>query len=102
MDIVETLRDDSEITVVLVLHDIDQAARYADYMVALKDGAIHERGRPDDVVTEALLAEVFGIEAEVERTERGPRIEPIRAHHEDDPASDGRSNTNRDESAPEP
>jgi len=84
MDIVETLRDDSEVTVVLVLHDIDQAARYADHMVALKEGEIYARGPPEEVVTEDLLAEVFEIDAEVERTERGPRIVPLRARHGDD------------------
>jgi len=82
MDIVERLRDDSDITVVLVLHDIDQAARHADHMVALKDGAIHARGTPQAVVTEDLLAEVFEVDAEVEVTDRGPRIIPHRARHE--------------------
>jgi iron complex transport system ATP-binding protein len=89
MGIVETLRDESDITVVLVLHDIDQAARYADHMVALKDGAIHARGPPAEVVTEELLAEVFAIDADVELTERGPRIEPLRARHVDDPPRGG-------------
>jgi len=89
MDIVRTLRDESEITVVLVLHDIDQAARYADHMVALSDGAIYERGSPEEVVTEDLLAEVFEIEAEVETTDRGPQIVPIRARHDDGPAPTG-------------
>ena len=84
MEIVRTLRDESDITVVLVLHDIDQAARYADYMVALKNGEIHARGAPDDVVTEELLADVFEIDATVERTERGPRIEPLRPLHDDE------------------
>jgi len=82
MGIVETLRDESDITVVLVLHDIDQAARYADHMVALKDGEIHAHGPPEDVVTEELLAEVFEVEARVEPTERGPRVEPLRARHD--------------------
>jgi iron complex transport system ATP-binding protein len=81
MGIVETLRDESDITVVLVLHDIDQAARYADHMVALKDGAIYARGPPEAIVTEELLAEVFAIDAEVEHTERGPRIVPLRPRH---------------------
>jgi len=81
MGIVETLRDDSDVTVVLVLHDIDQAARYADHVVALKDGAIYARGPPEEVVTEGLLAEVFEIDAEVELTERGPRIVPLRPRH---------------------
>jgi iron complex transport system ATP-binding protein len=82
MDIVQTLRDDSETTVVLVLHDINQAARYADHMIALKDGRIHARGPPADVVTTELLAEVFEIDARVDRTDRGPRIEPLRARHD--------------------
>jgi iron complex transport system ATP-binding protein len=84
MEIVATLRDESDITVVLVLHDIDQAARYADHMVALREGAIHARGPPEEVVTEDLLAEVFEIDARVESTERGPRIEPLRPRHDDD------------------
>jgi iron complex transport system ATP-binding protein len=87
MEIIETLRDQSDITVVLVLHDIDQAARYADRMVALKDGSIYARGSPQEVVTEELLAEVFEIDANVELTERGPRIDPLRPRHGDD--SDG-------------
>ena len=89
MGIVETLRDESDITVILVLHDINQAARYADHMVALKEGAIHARGSPKEVVTEELLAEVFEIDARVERTEHGPRIEPLRARHDDDETESG-------------
>jgi iron complex transport system ATP-binding protein len=86
MEVVETLRDEREVTVVLVLHDVDQAARFADHMVALRDGRIHARGPPEEVVTEGLLADVFGVDARVERTDRGPRIEPLRARHD---AGDG-------------
>ncbi|QPV63832.1 ABC transporter ATP-binding protein [Halosimplex litoreum] len=93
MDIVRTLRDESDITVVLVLHDIDQAARYADHMVALREGAIYERGAPEEVVTEDLLAEVFEIEAEVDTTERGPQIVPIRARHDDESAPTGEASS---------
>jgi iron complex transport system ATP-binding protein len=84
MEIVETLRDESAITIVVVLHDIQQAARLADEMVALKEGTIRARGSPADVVTEELLAAVFEIDAAVESTPRGPRIEPLRARHDDE------------------
>lgn len=82
MEIVRTLKEEREITVVVVLHDIDQAARYADHVFALKEGRIQARGTPEEVVTEELLAEVFGVDAAVEPTERGPRVTPIRARHE--------------------
>jgi iron complex transport system ATP-binding protein len=88
MDIVETLRDERDITVVVVLHDIDQAARYADTVVALCDGEIRARGPPDDVITEELLVEVFDIDAEVEHTGRGPRVTPLRAIHDGDVTTD--------------
>ena len=81
MEIIETLRDESEVTVVVVLHDIEQAARLADRMVALKDGEVRARGPPEDVVTEELLADVFRVDAEVVEAENGPRVTPLRARH---------------------
>ncbi len=54
-----------ERTVVTVLHDLNQAARYADFLVAMKDGRIVARGRPEEVVTAGLVREVFGLEAVV-------------------------------------
>ena len=82
MEIIETLRDESDVTVVVVLHDIEQAARLADRMIALKDGEVRARGPPSEVVTEDLLAEVFRVDAEVVATENGPRVTPLRARHE--------------------
>ncbi|WP_432008554.1 ABC transporter ATP-binding protein [Streptomyces bacillaris] len=52
-------------TVVTVLHDLNQAARYADHLVAMKEGRIVAEGRPEDVVTAGLVREVFGLEAVV-------------------------------------
>jgi len=83
MEIVETLREASDKTVVVVLHDLQQAARLADKVVALQDGAVQGRGSPEAVVTEELLADVFEIEAEVVPTERGPQITPLRPLHDD-------------------
>jgi iron complex transport system ATP-binding protein len=83
MEIIETLRDESEVTVVVVLHDIEQAARLADHVVALADGEVRARGPPEEVVTEELLSEVFRVDADVVATDRGPRVTPIRARHEE-------------------
>ncbi|MFF9316734.1 ABC transporter ATP-binding protein [Streptomyces sp. NPDC014735] len=50
-------------TVVTVLHDLNQAARYADHLVAMKTGRIVAEGHPKDVVTAELVHEVFGLDA---------------------------------------
>ncbi|MGC5363198.1 ABC transporter ATP-binding protein [Streptomyces sp. DT24] len=52
-------------TVVTVLHDLNQAARYADHLVAMKEGRIIAEGPPKDVVTADLVREVFGLSAVV-------------------------------------
>jgi iron complex transport system ATP-binding protein len=78
MDVVCELRDDVGTTVVVVLHDIEQAARYADEMVVLSEGVVAARGPPAEIVTADLLADVFGIEATVETDSQGVRIRPVR------------------------
>jgi iron complex transport system ATP-binding protein len=52
-------------TVVMVLHDINQATRYAHHLVALKAGHVVAQGKPTEMLSSALLREVFGIEADV-------------------------------------
>ncbi|NHI16532.1 ABC transporter ATP-binding protein [Microbacterium excoecariae] len=52
-------------TLVAVLHDLNQAARYADHIIAMKDGEVVATGTPDAVITEALVADVFGLDARV-------------------------------------
>ncbi|MDZ7849443.1 MAG: ABC transporter ATP-binding protein [Halodesulfurarchaeum sp.] len=78
LEVVRQLNRDREVTVCVVLHDLQQAARFADYVVALQDGQVYDWGPPSAVVDEALLAEVFDVEAKVSNGDV-PRIEPRRA-----------------------
>lgn len=52
-------------TVVAVLHDLQQAVRYADHLIVMKDGEVVAEGSPDEIVTSALIEEVFGISVQV-------------------------------------
>jgi iron complex transport system ATP-binding protein len=72
------LNEERGVTVCVVLHDIGQAARFADNLIALRDGTPYEWGPPDEVVTPDLLEDVFGVEAEVGFGPEGPTIVPRR------------------------
>ncbi|GHB68342.1 cobalamin/Fe3+-siderophore ABC transporter ATP-binding protein [Streptomyces xanthochromogenes] len=65
MDLVRQLNHERGRTVVMVLHDLNQAARYADHLVAMKAGRIVAEGRPEEVVTAELVREVFGLDSVV-------------------------------------
>ncbi|MFD7090209.1 ABC transporter ATP-binding protein [Streptomyces sp. NPDC059896] len=65
LDLVRRLNHDQGRTVVIVLHDLNQAARYADHLVTMKAGRIVAEGRPGEIVTAELVREVFGLESVV-------------------------------------
>jgi len=58
-------------TACTVAHDLELAARYADRLLVMSDGRIIADGAPDDVVTPTLIAEVFGMQAAVDRNPGG-------------------------------
>ena len=49
----------------MVVHDLNHASRYAQHMVAIKSGKVISEGTPTEVMTPAVLREVFGIEADI-------------------------------------
>ncbi|MEY7973281.1 ABC transporter ATP-binding protein [Saccharomonospora xinjiangensis] len=65
LDLVARLRAERGLTVVTVLHDLAQAARYADRVVALKDGGVYAEGPAEEVVDADLLYAVFGVRGRV-------------------------------------
>ncbi|GGY31276.1 hypothetical protein GCM10010384_43110 [Streptomyces djakartensis] len=62
------------VTTVVALHDLNLAAMYCDQVVVLSGGRVVTCGTPGDVVTEELIAEVYGVRAAVSR--EGPRRRP--------------------------
>jgi iron complex transport system ATP-binding protein len=83
LDLVDRLHHDRGRTVVMVLHDLSLAARYADHLVAMRDGRIVAQGAPREVVTPELLADVFGLHAAVlpDPVSDGVLVVPIGTRH---------------------
>ncbi|WP_436738258.1 ABC transporter ATP-binding protein [Streptomyces sp. BBFR102] len=65
LDLVRRLNREQGRTVVLVLHDLNQAARYADHLIALREGRVVAEGAPAEVVTADLVRDIFGLECVV-------------------------------------
>ncbi|WP_062465880.1 ABC transporter ATP-binding protein [Demequina maris] len=65
MDLLHRLNTRQERTIVMVVHDLHQAARYAHHVIAMRDGVVAAAGAPGDVLTEELIRDVFSLEARV-------------------------------------
>ncbi len=65
MDLVVRLNREEGRTIVMVLHDINEAARVSDRLVAMRDGRIIGDGDPSDILTSDLLAELYGIDCDL-------------------------------------
>ncbi|BAU97061.1 ferric enterobactin transport ATP-binding protein [Corynebacterium suranareeae] len=63
LELCRKLNRNSGHTLVAVLHDLNQAARYADHIIAMKDGEVVASGSPDAVITEELVRTVFGVDS---------------------------------------
>ena len=65
LDLVRRLNREEGRTLVVVLHDLNQAARFADHLIVMKDGEVASHGSPGEILTEELLSDVFALEARV-------------------------------------
>ena len=52
-------------TVIVVLQDLNQACRYCDYLIVMKQGKVVKEGSPEDIFTEQLLTDVFSLHTKV-------------------------------------
>lgn len=70
LELLQMLNEEQGRTIVMVLHDLNQAARFADYMIALKEGEIVKAGSCEEVMNHEVLKKVFNIDAEIGRDPR--------------------------------
>ncbi|MCA2208677.1 ABC transporter ATP-binding protein [Nocardia rosealba] len=83
LDLVDRLHAEFGRTVVMVLHDLNLAIRYSDELVVMASGRIVAQGKPADIITAELLAEVFGLDAKVltDPVSGRPMVVPIGTRH---------------------
>jgi iron complex transport system ATP-binding protein len=82
LDLLVDLNRREQRTIVLVLHDLNHAARYSHHLIAMRGGQLVAEGPPADVVTEALVHDVFGMRSRVieDPVSRTPMVVPIGRH----------------------
>lgn len=73
MRTVRALAEDGKI-IVCVLHDLSQAARWADEVIVLSQGALYRQGAPAETVTPSMLSDVYGVVARVDASGGFPQI----------------------------
>lgn len=83
LDLLTDLNRTRGTTVVMVLHDLNLAARYADHLIALAAGRIHAAGTPAEVLTEETVGTVFGLRSRIieDPVSGKPLMLPIGRHH---------------------
>ncbi|MDQ1184481.1 ABC transporter ATP-binding protein [Agrobacterium larrymoorei] len=83
LDLLTDLNQTHGTTIVMVLHDLNLAARYADHLVAMLEGRPFMAGSPQDVLTQDLVREVFGLESQIllDPISDRPMMLPMGRHH---------------------
>lgn len=74
MQHLSALRDTAGRTIVIVVHDINIAARYADHLIALREGALAQAGAPRDVITPDFMRSIFDTDTPVHHVDGRPVV----------------------------
>ena len=71
LNLIRSLNETFGTSVVMVLHDVNQTLQYADTTIVMKDGRVVCRGKTQDVITEDLIRDIYGITPEIIHSETG-------------------------------
>jgi iron complex transport system ATP-binding protein len=83
LDLLTDLNRKRSTTIVIVMHDLNLACRYADHLVAMREGSVVATGSPSEVINPDLVQDVFGLAASVieDPVSHTPTVIPIGRHH---------------------
>jgi iron complex transport system ATP-binding protein len=74
LELVAAMTRERQLCTVMVLHDLQATARYADDVVLLSGGSVLASGTPEEVLTQESMRRVFGVDMEVLTTSSGRRV----------------------------
>ena len=75
--LVRSLNRDLGITIVMVLHDINQSLYYSDEIVAMQDGHIVAKGLPEELITPQLVKQIYDVDLDIKRVDGKPFVIPV-------------------------
>ena len=78
MEVLSRLAEERDLAVVIALHDLNLAATYCHRLMVLAGGSIYGYGAPEEVLTQEMLGNVYGIEAVVKQDLPAPYVVPVR------------------------
>ncbi|EIA3843232.1 ABC transporter ATP-binding protein [Listeria monocytogenes] len=65
LELVKRLNQEENLTIVMILHDLNQALMYSDHLIVMKNGKVVAKGEPEELLTTDLIAETYGVVADV-------------------------------------
>ena len=71
LQLLERMNREKQLTIVMVLHDLNEACRFADHIIGLKNGKVVCEGKPADVITRENIREIYGIDAKLVMSDGG-------------------------------
>ncbi|CAM2836148.1 ABC transporter ATP-binding protein [Hathewaya histolytica] len=74
LELVKELNMKLDLTVIMVLHDLNQAAKYSSRVLVIKDGEIQAEGKPEEVLDQALIRNVYNVDMNILKDKLGERI----------------------------
>ncbi|WP_046226074.1 ABC transporter ATP-binding protein [Paenibacillus dauci] len=81
MDMLHRINRETGLTIVMVLHDLQQAAAYCDYMIALRQGRLAASGHPMELLNDDFIRNIYGMNATIQFEGKYPVILPEIPHH---------------------
>ena len=77
LKLIRQLNHQYGLTIVMVLHDINQSLHYSDEIVAMKDGRMLAQGLPEEIITTELVRQVYDVELDIRKIDERPFVIPV-------------------------